>query len=110
MDVFNSLTNINERIDKIIYDRHFTSRLILFKGSLNDDIYPLYDRELDRLCYQLLPKIHDNIKWLSLEVLSMERILHVATYPNLYGLSLYNINITTHARLFCSKKFDLVFI
>ncbi len=56
------------------------------------------------------PKISDNIKWLSLEVLSTERILHAANYPNLYGLSLYNININTSAYLFYSKKFDLVFI
>jgi hypothetical protein len=108
--VFNSLTNINERIDKIIYGRHFTSHLSLFKGSLNDGIYPLYDKALDRLCYQILPKIHDNIKWLSLEILSMERILHAATYPALDRLSLYNINMAAHGRLFYSKKFDLVFI
>jgi len=83
MDVFNSLTNINERIDKIIYDRHFTSHLILFRGSLNDGIYRLYDTELDRLLYQILPKIHANIKWLSLEGLSVERILDAATYPTM---------------------------
>jgi len=93
MDVFNSLTNIDERIDKIIYGHYFTSHLRLFKFSSNEVINPLYDKELDHLCYRILPKISDNIKWLSLEVLSTERILHAANYPNLYGLSLYNINI-----------------
>lgn len=97
-------------IDTIIYGRHFTCHLALFKWSLNDGIDPLYDKKLDWFCYHILPKIYDNIKWLSLEILSVECFLHAATYPNLYRLSLNNININTHARLFYSKKFDLVFI
>jgi len=85
MDVFNSLTNIHERIDKIIYGRYFISHLRLFKFSSNEVINPLYDKELDHLCYRILPKISDNIKWFSLEVLSTERFLHAANYPNLQG-------------------------
>ncbi len=37
-------------------------RLTLFKCSSNDIIYPLYDKAIDRFSFQILPKIHDNIK------------------------------------------------
>jgi len=65
MDVLNSLTNIDERIDKIIYGRYFTSHLRLFKFSSNEVINPLYDKELDRLCYRISPKISDTCSYLS---------------------------------------------
>jgi hypothetical protein len=55
--VFNSLTNIDERIDKIIYGRYFTIHSRLFKFSSNEVINPLYDKELDRLCYRILPQV-----------------------------------------------------
>jgi hypothetical protein len=66
-----------------------------------------YDNAIDRLCVHILPKIHDKIKWLSLEFLSIERILLAAIYPNLSGLCLYNIDMNTADHLFHGKKFDL---
>ncbi|CAF3791889.1 unnamed protein product, partial [Rotaria sp. Silwood1] len=56
----------------------------------------------------ILLKIHYKIKWLNIESLSMERILRIVVYPNLYGLGLYNINEETFKRLFIDKNFDLV--
>ncbi|CAF1417233.1 unnamed protein product [Rotaria sordida] len=91
IDVLYSLIGVNKRLNKIVCDSFFTNRLTLLKSSLNYCVLPLSDRILDRFCLQILPKIHDKIKWLDLESFSMERILLATNYPNLYGLGLYNI-------------------
>jgi hypothetical protein len=77
----------------------------LFIRYTNGDINPLIDPIRDRFCSQILPEIHDNIKWLDLEPLSMERILRSTNYPNLYGLGLYNIQEEIVKHLFTGKKF-----
>ncbi|CAF1037065.1 unnamed protein product [Rotaria sordida] len=46
---------------------------------------------LDRFL-QILPEIHNEIKWLDLHSSSMKDILCAVDYPNLYGLGLYNID------------------
>ncbi|CAF1551366.1 unnamed protein product [Rotaria sordida] len=46
---------------------------------------------LDRFL-QILPEIHNEIKWLDLHSSSMKDILCAADYPNLYDLGLYNID------------------
>ncbi|CAF3802715.1 unnamed protein product [Rotaria sordida] len=63
------------------------------KHFLDDSIYPLPDSMVDQFCLQILPEIHHKIKWLNLELLSMERILLATNYPNLYGLGLYDLQI-----------------
>ncbi|CAF1320368.1 unnamed protein product [Rotaria sordida] len=70
------------------------------KRSSNGIINSLDDSILERFCSYILPKIHYKIKWLDLEPLCMERILLVADYPNLHGLSLFNIERDTILRLF----------
>ncbi|CAF2925333.1 unnamed protein product [Rotaria sp. Silwood2] len=55
--------------------------------------YPLPYLMLHRFCLQILPKIHDKIKWLNLESLSMKRILLPTNYSNLYELGLYDLEI-----------------
>ncbi|CAF1443805.1 unnamed protein product, partial [Rotaria sordida] len=47
---------------------------------------------LNRFCLQILPEIHDKIKWFNLESSSMKHILCARNYPNLYALGLYNID------------------
>jgi hypothetical protein len=44
---------------------------------------------LDRFCSEILPKIHHQIQWLSLESSSIERILLAANYPNLCQLDIF---------------------
>jgi hypothetical protein len=99
-----SLLGVNKRLNTIVHDPIFTSYLALFIRYTNGDINPLIDPILDRFCSQILPEIHDNIKWLNLEPLSMERVLLSTTYPNLYGLGLYNIQEEIAKHLFTGKK------
>ncbi|CAF0903187.1 unnamed protein product [Rotaria sordida] len=93
VEAFDSLLDTHDKIDKLVYDPIFTNRLTLFKWSSNNIIDLLYDYVIDRLCFRILPKIYNNIKWLNLEFLSIDRILCFAIYPNLYGLGLFNMPI-----------------
>ncbi|CAF4196107.1 unnamed protein product [Rotaria sp. Silwood2] len=66
-------------------------------------VYSLSDLILDRFYSHILPSIHQKIQWLHLESVSMERILHVKNYPNLYGISLHNIQEKKAIDLFTNE-------
>jgi hypothetical protein len=102
-----SLMGINTRLDKTLSDPIFTRNLTLLRHISNSVICPLVDTVLDRFCSQILPQIHYKINMLNLESLSMERILFAADYPNLYGLSLHNIDEKTAERVFNGKIFNV---
>jgi hypothetical protein len=93
IDVLYSLQNVNKRLNRIIHDSIFTSRLI-FVQWLPHKYIDLFssDLMLNRFCSQILPSIHQNIKCLDLESSSMKHVLCAADYPNLNSLGLYNIN------------------
>jgi hypothetical protein len=104
IDVFN-LFGINDRLDHLLYDEIFTSKLTLFVSSSNDEfIQPPDNNLIDRFCLQILPQIHHKIKWLNLESSSIERILLATNYPYLHGIGLYCINAETARYLFNGKN------
>jgi hypothetical protein len=103
IEVLYSLIGINLRFDRIVSDPIFTNHLTLLKRSSNGVIKLLDDRTFDCVYSQILPKIHRKIKWLDLESLSMERVLLSIDYPNLYGLSLFNIERELAVRVFDGK-------
>lgn len=105
IEVLYSLIGVNIRLDKLSSDAMFTEHLTLMKRSTNDIISSLDSSMLDRFCSEILPRINRQIKWLNLESLSMKCILLAADYPNLYGLSLFNIDYETVVRLCDGKKF-----
>jgi hypothetical protein len=95
---------LNRRIYPVV-DPIFTSHLSLMSGLSYRRIYPLPDPILDRFCSQVLPEVHDKIRWLYLESSSMKRILLSTNYPNLYGLALFAIEEETAIHLFTGKLF-----
>jgi hypothetical protein len=103
VEVLSSLFNVNKRFNKIVRDSIFTSDLTLLKYLSHDFIYSLPDPLLDRFCSEILPEIHHKIKWLTLESLSMKRILLSTNYPNLDGLRIYNIKKKTALSFFTGK-------
>ncbi|CAF0733371.1 unnamed protein product [Rotaria sordida] len=104
LEVLYSFQGINERFNKIIHDPIFTSRLNFLKWSPNKFINKFSDIIIDQFCSKILPNIHMKIKWLDLESSFMKNILHVADYPNLYGLGLYNIEEETAKYIFTDEK------
>ncbi|CAM4904474.1 unnamed protein product [Rotaria socialis] len=86
-EVLYSLMDVNTRLNQIVHDLMFTTKITLTKSA--DLMIALPDIMLDRFCLQILPKIHHNIKWFSLESSSMERVLLAADYPNLRQLDIF---------------------
>ena len=103
VEVLCSMMGISQRLNTIASDSIFTSHLTLY--FMDKFISPLPDPMLDRLCLQILPQIHHQIKWFKLESRSMKRILLATNYPNLKGLGLYDIDVTEALTLFDSKLF-----
>ena len=108
--VLYSFTGVNKRFNKLVQDSIFTTRLTMTTcfsadGPLPQSSYTM----LDRFCSQILPTIHDKIKWLNVEPSSMERILLCTNYPNLYGLGLYNIKKITALRILTGMKLSFHF-
>ncbi|CAF2971578.1 unnamed protein product [Rotaria sp. Silwood2] len=104
LEVLYCLQGVNQRLNKLVQDSTFTSRLTFVKWCSDNFIDVLRcGMMLNRFCSQILPEIHDKIKWLDLESLSMKNILRAAVYPNLYGLSLYNIDEESARCLFTDE-------
>lgn len=70
----------------------------------NSFIYPMYTKTIDRFSLHILPEIHRNIKWLHLEVSSIERHLLAADYPNIEGLGPYNLVEGKDTHMFNGKN------
>ncbi|CAF4095737.1 unnamed protein product [Rotaria sp. Silwood1] len=105
LEVLYSFQGVNERLNKIIHDPIFTSRLSFLKWSFNKCINKFSSHIiLNRFCLQILPKIYTKIKWLDLVSEYMKNILDAADYPNLFALGLYNIEEKTAICLFTSKE------
>ncbi|CAF1248794.1 unnamed protein product [Rotaria sordida] len=74
----------NEQFDILLQDSVFTNTLnLVIRSSIDDPIF-------DRLCTDVLPRIHYNVKHLILEPIPVERILLAGNYPNLTSLTLFN--------------------
>lgn len=67
VEVLLSLSDVNERLTRVVCDPVFTSSLPLLIQRSYNFVYPLPQSTLDHFCLQILPKIVHNIKWLHLE-------------------------------------------
>ncbi|CAM4795441.1 unnamed protein product [Rotaria magnacalcarata] len=86
------------RLDIIPQKQIFTNTLnfVSISLSITNEICSISDAILDRLCIDMLPRIHNNIKSPIIESISLKRILLTANYPNLTEFQILN---------FPSKKF-----
>ncbi|CAF1357922.1 unnamed protein product, partial [Rotaria sordida] len=75
LDVLYSLQAVNQRLNQIIHDPIFTSGLTFVKWFSHNFINLISrDTILKRFCLQILPEIHDKIKWLDHESSLMKYI------------------------------------
>ncbi|CAF4020679.1 unnamed protein product, partial [Rotaria sordida] len=73
IDILYSFYGANQRLNKIIHDPIFTSRLTFVEWSLDNFIDLLSCKMiLNQFCFRILPEIHNKIKWLGLESSSMK--------------------------------------
>ena len=103
IDVLYSLSGINnERLDILAQQKIFTN-ILNFVPALTDDVYSIPASILDRFCFDILPRVHHNVKCLILESLHMERILLSSDYPYLTELKFFNFNQDISSTYFTGK-------
>ncbi|CAF3071348.1 unnamed protein product, partial [Rotaria sp. Silwood2] len=96
---------IDEQFDILLRDNIFTDTLnFISRSSTNDDISSIDHRIINRFCFDILPKIHHNVKHLILEPMFMERILIAGNYPNLTSLTLFNFGKHSALNYFTDKS------
>jgi len=105
INVLYSLLDINnEHLNSLAQQKIF-SHILNFVSI--DNVSLIDQHKLDRFCIDILPKIHQNVECFILELVSMERILLAADYPNLTELKIFNFKQEVALNYFTSKKNDV---
>jgi hypothetical protein len=95
MDMFYSLVDVNQRFNRLIFDSLYIHHLNFAIKRFDVHHYSMYNDILDRICSKILPQINDKVNKLTVDPLSMERILCAVHYPQLHSLSLINYQLKT---------------
>ena len=94
IDVFYSLIDVNGRFDRLIFDPVFIHHVNLVpKPFIHNS--SIDDQLLDRICRKILPQINCHVSKMTVDPLSLERVLATANYPHLHTLSLINFPAET---------------
>lgn len=104
IDVLSAFTGLNSQFDRLIRDDAVIGSLTLL--SHYPDQYPHLqpDSILDRFCLELLPKIHHRVRCLTLEPISMGRVLSTGSFPSLNHLTLINVDRDCVQRYFIGNE------
>jgi hypothetical protein len=96
-DVLYSLMNLDQRFLQLVFDPLYIQNLNITVMTINsyyNRSFSIHEQVLSRICENILPYIHNQIKKLVIEQQSIERIL-TFNYCQLYSLSLVNFNEDT---------------
>ncbi|CAF0725016.1 unnamed protein product [Adineta steineri] len=96
VDVLYSLIGVNKKLDRLARDITFTQSINLVTTLSNEHDNSI----LDRFCLLILQRIQHNIECLTLNSLSVDRVLRIGNYSKLHKLSLVNLPIEMACRIF----------
>ncbi|CAF2096341.1 unnamed protein product [Rotaria magnacalcarata] len=100
IDVLYSIIGVNERLDRLARDISFTRSIDLVTILSNEDNPSKTSSILNRFCFDILPRIQHNIECLTLDPLSIDRVLRIGNYPKLDQLTLVNLPPLLMSRIF----------
>ncbi|CAF0793172.1 unnamed protein product [Adineta steineri] len=84
-----SCIGVNKKLDRLARDITFTHSINLVTTLSNEH----HNSILDRFCSLILQRIQHNIQCLTLDSLSVDRVLRIGNYSKLHKLSLVNLPI-----------------
>jgi hypothetical protein len=94
IDVFGSVSDVNRRFYELSLDcchvRDMQMTTMMGIDTCYKQIAPI-DTKLTRICRYILSKIHDKVQKLTVDQNSMFPVLHAANYPQLYSLTIVDI-------------------
>ncbi|CAF1424026.1 unnamed protein product [Rotaria sordida] len=89
-DMLYSLVDVNQRFDRLALDSLYIYHLDFSIEAFNNYNSSTYTHILDRICSKILPRINQKVTKLTVDPLSMERILGAIDYSQLHSLSFVN--------------------
>lgn len=95
IDAFYSLADVNERFNRLTFDPLYIHNLDLTVKSSSNHISSINDQMLDKVCETILPRIYHQVKKLTVEPHSIERLLFTTGYAQLDTLSFINFQKET---------------
>jgi hypothetical protein len=96
VEIFYSLVDVNERFDRLALDSLYIHHLVfVVKPLVKRYSSSIDDQVLEQICRKILPRIWNDVYKLTVEPLSLERVLGIANYPHLHSLSLVNFPAET---------------
>ncbi|CAF3319550.1 unnamed protein product [Rotaria sp. Silwood2] len=111
-DVLYSLVDVTQRFDQLILDPFYIHNLdmtSMMMKSYYDRIYSIENKVLDRICKNILHRIHHQVNELIVEQNSIECVLHTINYPQLYSLSLIDFTEEVLLKYLTGKLFNYVY-
>lgn len=78
--------------------------------SFSDRTYSIDEQVLDRICENILPRIHHYVNKLIIEEQSMQRVPHTLNYPQLYSLTLMDFEAERLLKYLTGKLFSFILI
>jgi len=105
LDVLYSLLGSNRKLDAVACDKIFTQSIDLTRLVSNEKAKEV----LDGFCSQILPRIHQNIRCLTIDPYWLEYILETNKFINLHRLHLTDINVVTASKIFNGRYLHILF-
>jgi hypothetical protein len=104
------LIGVNGKLDRLAQDITFTQSVSLVATPANEYNDSRNKPILDRFCVDVIPRIQHNIECLTLDSLSIDRILCIGNYSKLHKLTLVDIQLQLASRIFNGmSSFHLLF-
>jgi len=107
IDVLYSLIGVNRKLDRLARDITFTQSVDLVAISSNEHNGSRNKSILDRFCFSIMPRIQHHIEYLTLDPLSIDRVLCIGNYSKLHKLTLVNLQLEMGSRIFNGMLFIL---
>ncbi|CAF4212839.1 unnamed protein product [Rotaria sp. Silwood2] len=104
IDILYSLIGVNRKLDRLARDITFTRSLDLVTISSNEHNDSRNKLILNRFCFDIIPRIQQNIQCLILDPLLIDRVLCIGNYPKLRKLTLVNLQFEMASRIFNGKS------
>jgi hypothetical protein len=105
IEVLYSLIGVNRKLDRLARDITFTQSVDLVAISSNEHNGSRNKSILDRFCFSIMPRIQHNIESLTLDPLSIDRVLCIGNYSKLHKLTLVNLQLEMGSRIFNGMLF-----
>ena len=109
IDVLYSFMGVNKRFNELVCNMVYTRSIDLIQPNNYNGNSSLTYPILDRFCLHILPQIHELVECLTLESISMERILSAGHYPHLQKLTIVNIKPEFVIQYFIGIKICVMF-